>query len=75
MKKIWPYIAMFFAGISAGLIAMYKIIGDTVKVEVKKVKNKRVGSSTTTIPINIDTKKESRKEKRNQRRDARKNKK
>ena len=55
MKKIWSYIAMFFIGLSAGLVAMYKLTGDTFKIEVKKIKNKRVGSSEITIPINADS--------------------
>lgn len=46
---------MFFIGVSAGLVAMYKLTGDTVKIEVKKIKNKRVGSSVVTIPINADS--------------------
>jgi len=70
MKKIWGYLAAALAGFSVGLITMYKIMGDTVKVEVKNIKNKRVGTSTTTVPINIDAKKE-----RKQRRRSRKNKK
>jgi len=70
MKKIWGYLAAALAGFLVGLITMYKILGDTVKCEVKNIKNKRVGTSTTTVPINIDAKKE-----RKQRRRSRKNKK
>jgi len=65
---------MFFAGLSAGLLVMYKVIGDTVKVEVKKIKNKRVGSSETTIPIDINTRRLT-KERRKVKRALRKNKK
>ena len=79
MKKIGFYLAAFFGGLSAGLLVMYKVIGDTVKVEVKKIKNKRVGTSTTTIPIIIDAKKvkekiKQRKLNRKQKRELRKQK-
>lgn len=56
MKKIWGFIATFFIGFSAGLIAMYKLMGDTVKIEIKKVKNKRVsGEVNTTFNTDIDS--------------------
>jgi hypothetical protein len=64
MNKAWGYISAALGGIIVGLIAMYKIIGDTVTVTVKKVKNKKVGSSTTSIPINVETRKTRRKERR-----------
>ena len=52
---------MFFAGAIAGLIAMYKLMGDQVEVNIKKVKNKRVGSSEVNIPIDIESRRERRK--------------
>ncbi len=65
MKKIWSYIAIFFIGVSAGLIAMYKLAGETVKVEVRKIKNKRTsGNTTTTVPINVESSRKGRKPKR-----------
>ncbi len=66
MKKIWGFIATLFIGFSAGLIAMYKLMGDTVKIEVKKVKNKRVGSSNTSIPINMEKPRKRLKKRRNE---------
>ena len=53
MKKYWVHIATFLAGVIAGLIAMYKIMGEQIEVNVKRIKNKRVGSSSTSIPIEI----------------------
>lgn len=45
---------MFFIGVSAGLVAMYKLTGETIKVEVKKIKNKRIGgNSEVTIPVDL----------------------
>ena len=68
MKKIWSYIAIFFVGISAGLITMYKLAGATVKVEVRKIKNKLIsGKNTTTVPIHIESPKKARKPKRQRR--------
>ena len=77
MKKIGGWLAAFFAGVSAGLIVMYKLAGEKVSVNIKKIKNKRIGTSTTTIPIVISTEKltrEQRKEQRKQRKEARKQK-
>ena len=53
MKKIWSYIAMFFIGLSAGLIAMYKIMGDQIEINIRRIKTKK-GQSNVTIPIDID---------------------
>jgi len=54
MKKIWSYIAMIFAGFAAGLIAMYKIMGQTIQVNVRKIKNKGTsGDNSVIIPIDI----------------------
>ena len=56
MRKIWGFIATLFIGFSAGLVAMYKLMGDTVKIEIKKVKNKRVsGEANTTFNTDIDS--------------------
>ena len=52
MKKIWSYIAMIFAGFATGLIAMYKIMGEQVKVNIRRIKTKN-GSSSVSIPIDI----------------------
>ena len=53
MKKIWGFIATLFIGFSAGLIAMYKLMGDKVEVNIRRIKTKR-GSSDISIPINVD---------------------
>ena len=53
MKKIWSYIAMFFIGLSAGLVAMYKIMGDQIEINIRRIKTKK-GQSNVTIPIDID---------------------
>ena len=54
MKKVWSYIAMFFIGASAGLVAMYKLMGDKVEVNIRRIKTKR-GSSDIDIPINVES--------------------
>lgn len=55
MKKIWTYIAIFFVGVSAGIIAGVKIMGDQVTVKVRKIKNKRIsGTSDISIPISVN---------------------
>jgi len=61
MKKIWSYVAAFFAGLSVGLVAMYKLMGDQIEINIKKVKNKRVGSSSVEIPINVESRENRRK--------------
>ena len=53
MKKIWSFLAMFFAGVIAGLIAMYKLMGDQVEINIKRIKTKR-GSSEVNVPINVE---------------------
>ncbi|MCK4500329.1 hypothetical protein KAU11_07520 [Candidatus Babeliales bacterium] len=56
MKKIWSYLAVGFAFFSAGLLAMYKIMGEQVKVTVRKVKQKRTsGNSSVVVPIEVET--------------------
>ncbi len=54
MKRIWGFIATLFIGFSAGLIAMYKLMGDKVEVNIKRIKTKR-GSSDIDIPINVES--------------------
>jgi len=39
MKKLWSYIAMFFIGLSAGLVAMYKLMGDKIEINYEKDMN------------------------------------
>lgn len=60
MKKIWSFIAMVFIGFSAGLIAMYKLMGDQIEINIKKIKTKK-GSSSVTVPISIESRKDRRK--------------
>ena len=69
MKKIWSYVAMFFIGLAAGLVAMYKLMGDQIEVNIKKIKTKR-GSSDIDIPINIDNAKKVRQTRREKRKQA-----
>ena len=45
---------MFFAGIIAGLIAMYKLMGDKVEINIRKIKTKK-GSSDIDIPIIVES--------------------
>ena len=67
MKKIWGFIATLFIGFSAGLIAMYKLMGDQVEINIKRIKTKK-GISDIDIPINIESAK-----KRTKRANRRKN--
>jgi len=67
MKKIWGYIAALLAGFSAGLIAMYKLMGEQIKIEIKRIKNKRVGESNTSIPIDLSNRENKRLSKRQKR--------
>ena len=60
MKKILGYLAVGFAFFSGGLITMYKLMGDKIEVNIKKVKNKRVGSSEVNIPIIVESRKDRR---------------
>ena len=61
---------MFFIGLSAGLVAMYKLIGDKIEINIKKIKTKK-GTSDVTIPINVETSKTPRQLKRDERKQAR----
>lgn len=55
MKKIWSYLAVGFAFFSAGLITIYKVMGEQTKVTMRKVKFKRtLGDNSVTVPIRID---------------------
>lgn len=80
MKKIWSYVSLFLTGIIAGLIVMYKLTGEQIKVTVKKVKNKKnSGTITTTIPISVTNaerwrKKALKEERKSKRKNKRKNK-
>ena len=60
MKKIWSYLAVGFAFFSAGLIAMYKLMGDQVEINIKRIKTKK-GSSDISIPISVGSRKNRRK--------------
>ncbi len=51
---------MVFIGFSAGLIAMYKLMGDQIEINIKKIKTKK-GSSSVTVPISIESRKDRRK--------------
>jgi len=55
MKKAWSHIAIFFFGLSAGIITMYKIMGDQISIEIKKIKTKRKGMviNSTKYEVNI----------------------
>ena len=55
MKKIWSYVAIFFIGVSAGLVAMYKLAGEQIVVNVKKQRIWGRGNEmNTTVPIEVD---------------------
>ena len=56
MRKAWPYITTFLAGVIAGIITMYKLMGEQIEVNVRRIKNKRTsGKTTTSIPLNIES--------------------
>ena len=69
MKKIWGYLAVGFAFFSAGLVTMYKLMGDQIEINIKKIKTKK-GSSDIDIPINIDNAKKARQTRREKRKQA-----
>lgn len=56
---------MLLAGFAAGLIAMYKLMGDKIEINIKKIKTKRGESK---IPINVETSKMDNKQARKARR-------
>ena len=72
MKKIWSYLCIFFVGFSTGLVAMYKLTGDTINIEVQKIKNKRTtGQGDIIIPVNLKKPKTDAKAKREQHKQSR----
>ena len=69
MKKIWSYVAMFFIGLAAGLVAMYKLMGDQIEINIKKIKTKK-GSSDIDINLDVDNAKKARQTRREKRKQA-----
>lgn len=68
MKKIWIYISTFLLGVVAGLITMFKLMGEQIEVNVRKVKNKRTsGQTSTTIPIEVKARERAKKDKKMER--------
>ena len=57
MKKIWSYIAVFFAGVSVMAIAALKwFAGDDINVTYKRIKSKRnKGQSDINLPLTVDS--------------------
>jgi len=54
MKKAWVYIASVLSGVILGMVAMYKLMGDQIEINIRKVKNKGTsGDNSVTIPIDI----------------------
>jgi len=46
MKRIWSYIAMFFVGLSAGLLIAVKTSGDKYSAYIRRIRQKgKQGSS------------------------------
>jgi len=81
MIKIWPYIAVFLFGFSAGMIAFYYIVRDRImnkKVVVGRSKMKGGTGNTQDMDLEINeaesmrSGKELRQERRNERRKQRK---
>jgi len=73
MKKVWGFIASLFIGFSAGLITMYKLMGDQIEINIKKIKSKRTNDQgSINIPINVQSAAESRETKRQRRKLERK---
>ena len=76
MHKAWSYIASIAVGIGIGLVLMFKLMGEQVKVVVRKVKNKKTtGNNSVVIPIEINSDTPSRKDKRQARKLNRKDRK
>lgn len=61
MKKIWSYLAVGFAFCIAGMVFMYKLMGEQIQINIKKIKTKK-GSSDIDIPISIESRKDRRKQ-------------
>lgn len=56
MQKIYGYLAVGFAFFSAGILTMWKLMGEQVKVTVKRVKvKKNLGDTSVVVPIEIDS--------------------
>lgn len=86
MSKVWSYVAAVLGGaLTMAIIGWKWLAGDDYTMEVKKIKNKRTsGTTTTTVPMHMDTataksdkveketKKAARKLKRKAKRDAKK---
>jgi len=53
MRKIWSYIAIFFVGLAAGIVAGVKLMGDQVTIEIRKIKTKR-GEANVDVNLGID---------------------
>lgn len=62
MKKIWSYIAMFFIGLSAGIVFAVKYLSEKVVVNVKKQRIKgNANRMNVDVPINGETLKTAKK--------------
>jgi hypothetical protein len=77
MSKLWPYIAVFFAGFSAGIIGFYYIVRDRImnrKIIIGRNKQKDGTGNIQDLDIEMgeiesqQTSKEIRQERRQQRR-------
>lgn len=56
MQKVWGYLAVGLAFFSAGLLTMWKLMGEQVKVTVKRIKvKKNPGDTSVVVPIEIDS--------------------
>ena len=55
MKKLWSYIAIFFVGLSAGLLVAVKAAGDEYKAHIGKIKQKgRDNTLDSKLDVNIE---------------------
>ena len=65
MKKIWSYIAMFFIGLSAGIVFAVKYLSEKVVVNVKKQRIKgNANRMNVDVPINGETLKSAKSERK-----------
>ena len=72
MRKIWSYISAVLAGFILGMIAMQKLLGDQIEIQVRKIKNKKTsGKYIVTLLIFFYKPKQTRKEKRKARKQKR----
>jgi len=77
MKKIWSYIALFFMGLSAGIVIAAKwISGDEYKAYIRKIRQRGRDNATSTVVFKptLGSGSISRREERIARREERKNK-